>query len=275
MKKILPYPGNFQGRGIVICAGGVTCFTNAWVCINMLRRLGCTLPIQIWHLGEQEMDSQMRSLVAPLDVECVDAYELRKQHPARILGGWEVKPYAILHCSFREVMLLDADNVPVLDPEFLFETPQYLETGAIFWPDRGRFSASNPIWNICGVPYQDEPECETGQIVVDKARCWEPLKLAMWYNENSDFYYRYQHGDKDTFHLAFRKLDKSYAMPSRGIDSIEDTFCQHDFKGEGFSSIAPPTNGICSFATNSFRIFGTKQSAESTSSNCSKLGMAG
>lgn len=82
-----------------------------------------------------------------------------------------------------------------------------------------------------GIPYRDEPEFETGQIVVDKARCWRALCLTMWYNEYSDFYYQYVHGDKETFHLAFRKLDQSYAMPATPIYPLDDTMCQHDFEG--------------------------------------------
>ena len=38
ISQIGEYPGGFSGRGIVICAGGIHYFTNAWVCINMLRR---------------------------------------------------------------------------------------------------------------------------------------------------------------------------------------------------------------------------------------------
>ncbi|GIW83170.1 MAG: hypothetical protein KatS3mg105_4977 [Gemmatales bacterium] len=40
-----------EGRGIVIAAGGVKFQINAWVCIRMLRDLGCQLPIQCWYLG--------------------------------------------------------------------------------------------------------------------------------------------------------------------------------------------------------------------------------
>jgi hypothetical protein len=48
--------GRFEGRGIVMCAGGARLFTCAWGCINLLRReLGCTLPIEVWHLGPEEM----------------------------------------------------------------------------------------------------------------------------------------------------------------------------------------------------------------------------
>src|SRR5262245_64363976 len=51
-----PYPEKrFSGRGIVICGGGETYFACAWVCIGMLRRLGCVLPIELWYRGRAEM----------------------------------------------------------------------------------------------------------------------------------------------------------------------------------------------------------------------------
>ena len=151
--------------------------------------------IQLWHLGKQEIDGTMKDLLAPLGVECIDAHAVRKQHPARILNGWELKPYAIKYSSFREILYLDADNVPVVNPEFLFETQEFLESGAIFWPDYGRLSPGNPIWEVGDVLYRNEPEFESGQIVLDKTRCWAPLSLALWYNENSDFYYKYVLGE--------------------------------------------------------------------------------
>ncbi|MHB8522858.1 MAG: glycosyltransferase family 9 protein [Limisphaerales bacterium] len=225
------YPRTFRGRGVVICGGGTRYFTCAWVCVNMLRRLGCSLPIQLWHRGPAEIDQSMKALVAPLGVECVDACEVAQRHPARRLGGWELKPYAILHCPFKEVLLLDADNVPVRDPEFLFETPQFRRTGAIFWPDYGRKEKANPVWHSCGVPRPEGPEFESGQIVLDKERCWPALRLCLWFNEQSDFYYRYLHGDKETFHLAFRKLNKEFSFVPTPIHSLLATMCQHDFQG--------------------------------------------
>jgi len=225
------YPGGHASRGIVICGGGIRYFTCAWVCIRMLRRLGCGLPAQIWHLGKRELDRRMAELVRPFKVECIDATAVRNRHPVRILNGWELKPFAILHCPFKEVLLLDADNVPVVNPEFLFETPEFRQTGAIFWPDFGRLEPHRPIWRICGVAYRYEPEFETGQLLMDKERCWRALQLTMWFNEHSDFYYHYVHGDKETFHLAFRKLGQPYSMPATPIYPLDDTMCQHDFDG--------------------------------------------
>lgn len=231
IRRIPPCPNAFRGRGIVICGGGTRYFTNAWVCLNMLRRLGCALPVQLWHRGAFEMEEAMKAIVAPLGAECVDAHELRQRHPVRRLGGWELKPYAILRCPFQEVLLLDADNVPVRSPEYLFETSQFERTGAIFWPDYGREDKADPVWVSCNVSRPEGVEFESGQIVVDKHRCWEALCLCLWFNENSDFYYQYLHGDKETFHLAFRKLKKEFSFVPKPIHSLEATMCQHDFEG--------------------------------------------
>ncbi|HYG35988.1 MAG TPA: hypothetical protein VEC99_14455, partial [Clostridia bacterium] len=232
-EQLPKYPGFYTGRGIVICGGGPRYFTNAWVCIQMLRRHGCDLPIELWHLGSREIDQEMKTLVRSLNVECVDALKLRRKHPARILHGWSLKPYSILHCRFREVLFLDADNVPVVNPEFLFETPQFQATGAIFWPDYGFGSSKKgaAIWRSCGLRVPHEQEFETGQILVDKERCWQALNLTMWFNENSDFYYQHVHGDKETFHLAFRKVKKSYSLVPHPIHPLPYTMCQHDFDG--------------------------------------------
>ena len=225
-------PNHFHGRGIVICAGGIRLFTNAWVCIKILREHGCDLPIQLWYLGEGEMDQAMREIVAEHNVECVDARAIGAIESTRKLNGWELKPFAMLHCPFHEVMLLDADNVPTENPEYLFETDLFQQHGAIFWPDYGRLEPFRQIWNACEVEYVDEPEFESGQILVDKTRCWEALNLTSHYNQHSDFYYLHIHGDKETFHLAFRRVEKSYAMPDRGIYSLDATMCQHDFEGK-------------------------------------------
>jgi hypothetical protein len=54
----------------------------------------------------------------------------------------------------------------------------------------------------------------------------------MWFNEHSDFYYRHIYGDKETFHLAFRKVKKNYHLIGFPIDRLEATMCQHDPTGQ-------------------------------------------
>jgi hypothetical protein len=229
--NIPEYPGGYEGRGIVICAGRPKYFIPAWACIHMLRKLGCNLPIEIWYMGPQEMDQTMMDLVAPLGVTCVDALEVRKTNPVRHLGGWELNPYSIIHSKFKEIIFLDADNVPIVNPEFFFDTPQFKLTKSIFWPDFQKLAPDRTIWKICRVDYRMEAEFESGQIIIDKESCWRELQMTMHLNEHSDFYYQHIHGDKDTFHMAWHMMKTPYSMPDKPIHALRATMCQHDFEG--------------------------------------------
>src|SRR6188508_1192546 len=88
-------PGRFNGRGIVVAAGGAEVFVNAWVLVFVLRRvLRSTLPIEVWHLGRKEMSPRMASLLEAEGVTVVDAEIALKRQPARIHDGWQLKIYA-------------------------------------------------------------------------------------------------------------------------------------------------------------------------------------
>lgn len=229
--KLPPCPDHYRGRGIVLAASGLRYFACAWVCLRMLRHLGCRLPIELWHRGPQEWDPRFAKLLSPYDVTVVDAAEVLKRHPSDIDHPYAIKPYALLHSAFREALWLDADQVPVQNPEFLFDCPEYQATGAVFWPDFKRFRPDHPMWAYTGVPYRDEPEVQAGEILVDKVRCWRPLRLTMWFNEQHRFFYRFMIGDKDTFRFAWHKLGATYAMPPFPIHPLQGTMCQHDFSG--------------------------------------------
>jgi hypothetical protein len=212
LERAESYPGRrFQGRGIVTCAGGPRLFTCAWVLVRVLRDIvRNTLPIQLWHRGAAEIDPLMHALLQRYGVEVIDANSFTSTPPPP--ENWALKPFAILHSRFQEVLFLDADNIPVVDPAVLFSTTPYRETGAIFWPDLKPLPPESAIWEICRVAYQDEPSFESGQVVLDKARCWKPLLLTMHLNEHAGFYYQHVYGDKDTFHMAWRFLGQAYSM---------------------------------------------------------------
>jgi hypothetical protein len=181
------------------------------------------------------MPNEWRALLEPHGVRCVDAERVRQEHPVRTpdgrpLRGWPLKPFALLNCGFEEVMGIDADNVAVRDPAYLFDAPEYMAAGALFWPDFDHLAPDRAIWRICNVPYRDEPEVESGQLVIHKRRCWRPLQLTLHFNEHCDFYYQYVHGDKDTFHMAWRTMGHEYAMVPHPLHPLEGTMCQHDFE---------------------------------------------
>ena len=218
LRFLRPFPENrFQGRGIVICGGGNYYFPCVWVCIRMLRRVGCRLPIELWYRGPHEMTDEMRALVEPYGVVCQDAFAVSQQFPVHRLDGFEMKPYAIMHNRFAEVLYIDADNVVVRDPEYLFDSALYLQTGSLFWPDVPTHTSlpwylSEDAWEVMGLSFRHEPQFESGQVVIDKRRCWRPMQLTMHLNEHSDYYYGLFYGDKDTFHVSWRRVGQEYSM---------------------------------------------------------------
>ena len=223
----------FSGRGIVICAGGPRIFTNAYVLIHVLRRhLGCTLPIEVWHFGPAELSSRMAELLGELEAEPVDANVAMRLQPPLLSHPWQLKPYAIKWSQFQEVLYLDADQVPVRDPTEVFAWPQYQETGAVFWPDILDLRADNPIWAICNLLPRRTVSIESGQFLIDKARHWESLDLALALNEEAQNLYRYIHGDKDTFLLGAMMAGSRYALiPGRPRTDVPWCLYQSDFEG--------------------------------------------
>ncbi len=238
-------PPNYSGDGMVIVAGGGRYFVNAFVALTVLRNdVACQLPIQIWYLGPHEMSDAMKALLTPFDVELVDASQVRRRRPVRKLGGWECKPYAIINSPFERVILLDADNVPLQNPQVLLGLQKLETNSALFWPDISDAQSDSPVWELFRIPYQSEPEVESGQVVVDKSRAWLALHLAMHYCEWSDIYWQYINGDKQAFQMAWRFLGEPYALcpwPARKLLGTVETphgkqryavaFEQHDFSG--------------------------------------------
>lgn len=205
VSRLPPYPASdYSGRGIVIAGGGRRYFPSLYITVRAIRHVGCALPIQVWYLGrDDEMPQQYRDLLEPFDVACIDGDEVRREHPCRILNGWELEVFAILHSPFEEVLSLDADCYPVRDPSILFDDPGYRRTGAVFWPDL----KDSPFldWSAFGAQPTGRRSIESGQMLINKRSCWIPLNLAWWYNDHSDFSYLHGYGDKHAIEIAWAR----------------------------------------------------------------------
>jgi hypothetical protein len=236
LRSPTPYPSDrFEGRGIVICAGGPRYFTCAWVLISLLRRVyRIELPIQVWHLGRREMSEEMRLLLEEESVEVVDAETVIARYPARVSGGWPLKPYAIQHSRFREVLYLDADTAPLVDPLSAFDWPLYRDGGLLTWPDIVDLKATNPIWEMLGLAPREQISIEAGLLVVDKQRAWDVLDVATLLNEHADAIYGAIYGDKDTFLLASLLLGRAPVSISHRPFVVDSDLVQRDPAGDPF-----------------------------------------
>lgn len=69
-----------------------------------------------------------------------------------------------------QVVFLDSDNVAVRDPAALFESEEYLRTGALLWPDYWQSSAAPDLARVLEVKGLPRETFESGQMVFDKER---------------------------------------------------------------------------------------------------------
>eukprot|EP00727_Mastigamoeba_balamuthi_P014545 m51a1_g9715 hypothetical protein (399) ;mRNA; f:1419571-1421124 len=208
----------FEPRGIVItCSANLfpLCFTNVQLLLDVLKT---RLPIELWRqrgelTGKQEAMLEDEAARHPTQLRMRYTEELTATFE-RLFGSFERystgsvfatrKPYhlkvvAIVGSAFREVMLLDSDCLPAYDPEFLWESPEFRETGAVFWPDAMGAGRSWPIWDVIGVEPRDIRAVEAGVLMIDKGRNWRALMACAYMNQKQSFFYSLLHGDKDTF----------------------------------------------------------------------------
>ena len=225
----------YSDRGVIVAAGGARLFVNAYVLAHVLRRrLNCTTPIEVWHFGAGELSPRMKALLADLGVETVDAAQLAARAGVTIRDGWQLKPLALVGCRFAEVLMLDADQVPVVDPTVAFEWPQYRAAGAVFWPDILDIRSENPIWAALGLPGERSVSIESGQVLVDKRRRLPAALATLALNEAAETTYRYVYGDKDTFMLGARLVEAPFAMIPHRPFIEERSLVQRDFDGVAF-----------------------------------------
>lgn len=202
-----PEPGT--GTGVVMAAGGSVYLRFAYASISLLRRLNPEIPLQIWYLGPAEIPTQHQlKKFDPLNVSWVDARAVMEKHFFPYYHPWNAKINAICHCPFQHVLLLDADCAPVIDPQRAFDTKEYQDSGAMFFPDL--YAHRKGMRTISMMALRTVPnEHESGQLLIDRNRHWKELELTKWMNRHKIFY-DLELGDKNLYSLAFTKLGTPY-----------------------------------------------------------------
>lgn len=216
------YPEHYyKGQGIVIVGGGVKYTFPAYISLMVLRKLGCMLPAELWLLPGERLPPSLALMFEDLGVSLRSFSEVTAGAD-KLLSGYKSKAFAIAASRFEEVLLLDADNIPLRDPAYLFASVAYMTHGAVLWPDFWRPSVFPDAWDLLGIPdgVRLDRSYESGQILINKRRHWDSLLLACYFNLNGNFYYPLfsggpGQGDKETFPMAMLAVNKTfYTIPS-------------------------------------------------------------
>ena len=222
-------------KGVIISGGGryLLC---ALVNIQVLRSHGCQLPIELWYYKTERLPKGAQKRLQSWNVTCRELPTL----PTR----YACKPWAVAHSAFDEVLVLDADNTPIRNPEYLFDSEPYQKTGAIFWPDF-EMAPPNEAWTKLAMLDQakESRQQESGQLLIDRMRCKAAIDKTLEYNINYDEISEHLwgcKGDKDTFQLAWYAVRQPFYMipflpgsagkVTKGIYR-SNTMVQHDTEG--------------------------------------------
>ena len=209
MNTVDPYPlDRFKGKGIVTSAQK-SVYPRLLATLRLLRWFQSALPVEVFVFSD-EINVQYLSDLQSIDKVRVNVMNTTQSLQNRQKNEYAVKLHAILQSQFEHILWLDGDNIPVRDPEYLFNLPHYTSSAAIFWPDFWTSSENNPIWKIMGLQCRAEDyEQESGQILINKRLSWKALHLAMYLN-GSPRIMGLLLGDKDTFRLSWRAMNTSF-----------------------------------------------------------------
>ncbi|KAG4055927.1 hypothetical protein PC123_g8996 [Phytophthora cactorum] len=211
---------NGRGNGIVMVVYPKL-LSSVFASISILRSYNCTLPIELW-ISQPEVvrTPSMRTTLEMLQQRFSNVTVETIIDPT--IAGFSTKIHAVQHSKFENVLFLDADNVPVRDPTFLFETQEFRQHGAIFWPDFWHpektifnIQRESLLWELVDLPFVDMFEQESGQILIDRRRAAIALEVLMFFAYHRPSHFErlvLAHGDKDLFRLAWMKTQTPFYM---------------------------------------------------------------
>ncbi|OWZ02469.1 hypothetical protein PHMEG_00025962, partial [Phytophthora megakarya] len=233
--KLLGNNGN--GNGIVMVVYPKL-LASVFASISVLRSYNCTLPIELW-ISQPEVvrTPSMRTTLEMLQQRFSNVTVETIIDPT--VSGFSTKIHAVQHSKFDNVLFLDADNVPVRDPTFLFESKEFRDHGAIFWPDFWHpektifnIQKESLLWELVDLPFVDMFEQESGQILINRKQAAVALEVLMFFAYHRPSHFErlvLAHGDKDLFRLAWMKTNTSFFMmpfPPASAGTVRGTYKQ-------------------------------------------------
>lgn len=224
------YPENvaksFKGNGILYAGSG----EYNWLVllsIRMLRELGSKLPVEVFIPNEDEYSYDLCERVFPaFGAKCLMMSNFINTKKIEV-KGYQLKSIALLLSSFENVLMMDSDNLPLKNPDYLFINEPFVSQPLVVWPDFWRRSTSPMFYEIAGIrvnetnqvrysfgderdhppvlesaedynskiSYHDlegtfpEASSETGQLLISKKVHAKTIFLSLYYNYWGPNYY--------------------------------------------------------------------------------------
>jgi len=228
--KIPKFKNNRDQKGIIICAND-TYFASVIVCIDNIYKYNTNIKIEWYYCGNELFDFQKKYVIDKYKnvnlINCLDI--IPSWFPETItqkqIKGFMIKPFSLMITNFSEALLLDADNIPLIDVENLFNNPDYIKYHNIFWPDinyqsdeckKRMLPLGKDVYKSFNI---DVPQklTDSGQILININKCWDAICVSYFINYNYEIFYKLFFGDKDIYYVAFQLTKKFYNLNKYSI----------------------------------------------------------
>ncbi|CDO94869.1 unnamed protein product [Kluyveromyces dobzhanskii CBS 2104] len=218
-KLVLP-KDTYKGDGIVTVGGGKFSMM-AFLLVKSLRNSGTGLPVEVFIPPADEGDDEFCNALLPkYNAKCIFLSDV---FPDGLIKNTEFKGYqfkslAIIASSFKNLLLLDADNYPIRNLDGIFDETPYKDNGLVLWPDFWRRTTHPAYYHITdspistkrvrnnmddatpatvytkdlkdfsSIPLHDfegtipDASTESGQLMINKATHFQTVLLSLYYN---------------------------------------------------------------------------------------------
>lgn len=231
---------NAGSRGIVTTASE-SLLAILSISLRMLRKTGTNLPVEIFLNRPTPYTNAFCSKVFPrLDAKCLYLSDIFLAADTFVdLSTYQYKVFSILFSSFEDVLLLDSDAWPISNPEPLFHSLPFSDTGLVLWPDFWYASESPYFFDIAKIAHppslMERPATESGEMMYSKSKHGLGIMLAVYYNYyGPEYFYLLQsqdgpgQGDKETFPWAAAAVGEPVYFVHHPVGSLG----RHDSNGE-------------------------------------------
>ncbi|KAJ3075731.1 hypothetical protein HDU98_007123 [Podochytrium sp. JEL0797] len=216
---------------------GTKQFYVAYHAILALRKVfQVEIPVQVFYAGDEDLNPKMvKAFNLLANVQAINLLSFFPASTIQDAGGWSLKPFVILACTFRTVIYMDSDVLFFKNPTLLLDMPLFRETGQVYFHDRRNLEEgyrAGTVWfrELLGdrvsrfaeelgyLNQRTSHEMDSGVVVMDKGRVGVLVSLLLACRMNSgiekEVLGRYTYGDKESFWFSNELLRVPFGFSS-------------------------------------------------------------
>ena len=167
--------GVFRGRGVIILSSAEQ-LQYAATSIGMLQLLKSRLPVELWMLNHSSTKGDWCMELITQGVTCRFISDYVQNATEILEFSYQHTAAALLFSSFGEILYLDSDTFPVVNPDNIFDSWAFTSTGALLWPDFWKPTESPWTHYITGFSNQVQTKLSRYHTIDSTLMVWDKKK---------------------------------------------------------------------------------------------------